>query len=214
MAAIAQVLDVRTIIFPETAALALGVWGLREPGWLKSPWHILVLPTVCAAMGVFVNHLAFPAMERELLILWAVLVLLTLMRSSLSPAISAGLLPIVLNIHAWLFVYSVFLATAIIWVSGRRGEEIPTTLAPSFSIWRANVGFVIVGTLWIGAAGIFGMHDVVLPPIMVFLYAAMKALPKGWGQVSRELAVLIVAASHRPGIWQFCMTPSPWRPRP
>jgi len=195
MAALAQVLHARTIIFPETAALALGVWVLRDPGWLRRPWHLVVLPTGCAAMGVFVNHGAFPTMVRELLILWVVLVLLTVMRSSLSPAISAGLLPIVLNIHAWLFVCSVFLATGIIWVSGRRREKTPTTtVALSFPSWWTYAGFALVGTLWIGAAGFFGVRDGVLPPLLVFLSGTMTAPPKGWGAVSRDTAVLMVAA--------------------
>jgi len=195
MAAVAQIFHVRTIIFPETAAMALGVWVLRDPEWLKRPWHIVVLPTVCAALSVSLNHSDLPTMARELLILWIVLVILTVTRSFLSPAISAGILPIVLNIHAWVFVYSVFVATGVIWISVRQravGANWPPERA--FPPWRTNMVFAIVATLWIAAAGIFGIRDAVLPPIMVFLYGSMRAQPKGWGNVSREIAVLIVAA--------------------
>lgn len=195
MAAVAQIFHVRTIIFPETAAMALGVWVLRDPEWLKRPWHIVVLPSVCAALSVSLNHSDLPAMVRELLILWVVMVILTVTRSFLSPAISAGILPIVLNIHAWVFVYSVFVATGVIWISVRQrgvGANWPPEWA--FPPWRANMVFAIVATLWIAAAGIFGIRDAVLPPIMVFLYGSMRAQPKGWGNVSREIAVLIVAA--------------------
>lgn len=175
--------------------MALGVWVLRDPEWLKRPWHIVVLPTVCAALSVSLNHSDLPTMARELLILWIVLVILTVTRSFLSPAISAGILPIVLNIHAWVFVYSVFVATGVIWISVRQravGANWPPERA--FPPWRTNMVFAIVATLWIAAAGIFGIRDAVLPPIMVFLYGSMRAQPKGWGNVSREIAVLIVAA--------------------
>ncbi|MCL5066516.1 MAG: hypothetical protein M1600_15820 [Firmicutes bacterium] len=84
MVAVAQIFHVRTIIFPATAAMALGVWVLCDPEWLKRPWHIVVLPTVCAALSGSLNHSDLPTMARELLILWVVVVILTVTRSFLS----------------------------------------------------------------------------------------------------------------------------------
>lgn len=195
MATLAQTLHVRTIIFPETAALALGVWVLRDPEWLNQPRQIVLLPTLCAALGVWMNHWTLPTMERELLILGVVLVILTVTRSSLSPAISAGMLPIVLNIQSWVFVYAVLAATGAIWIGvGRRGVRRHPRVDGTLPPWRSNAVFAIVAALWIGAAATFGIRDAVLPPLMVFLYGAMKAPPKRWGDVVREIAVLLVAA--------------------
>lgn len=192
MVAVAQMGHVRSVIFPEASSIALAAWVLRHPGWLRKPGHLVVLPTACAAMGVFMNHLGLSVIIREVLVLWVVLSVLVVTRSSFSPAISAGILPVVLNIHSWVFVGSVGLTTGIIWVSVR-GHRDDAIRLPSPS-WPAIASFAVVTTLWIVWAGVFGVRDVVLPPLMVFLYESMKSQPKSLANVSREIAVLVVAA--------------------
>lgn len=193
MAAAAQLTHNRTVIFPEAAAIALGSLALRNPRWLQVSWHLVVMPTVCAGLGVLLNHFAIGMVLRETIMLWAVLIVLTGTRSAISPAISAGVLPVVLDIHTWLFVGSVFITTALVWIVVVRSVQ-PVPKSALERTWRVSAAFGVASTLWILAAGSFHFHDIVLPPLMVFLYEALAAKSKTLGSVVREVSVLTLAA--------------------
>jgi len=48
MLALASALDTHAIIFPEGAALVMGIWVLGLPGWSASRWRVAALPPVRA----------------------------------------------------------------------------------------------------------------------------------------------------------------------
>jgi len=105
----------KDIIFPEIAALAFGAWVLDTRPWPGPAWTMWFSPTVGAVTGVLLLRFV-PASLAVLVCLAFVLVLFELQvsRSSISPTFSAAVLPIITNIHGWLYPASVCLMTALI----------------------------------------------------------------------------------------------------
>ena len=94
-------------LFPEGAALAFAVLTLRAPAWGGRPWTLALLPPACAALAVALTGLPLPRLAGEAVVLAVVLAALGLLRSRLSPALSAGLLPLVFGIATWGYVFDV-----------------------------------------------------------------------------------------------------------
>lgn len=65
MLVVAKLSKNTALIFPEGGAIALGCWVNQDKRWLEKPWHIVVLPTLAAALGVGLNLMktSFPIRE-------------------------------------------------------------------------------------------------------------------------------------------------------
>jgi len=98
MLIIGGVLGNRDLLFPEGAALAFGVLSLRLPEWRRSAAVLAVLPAACAALGVALVHAAVPRWVGEIAALTGAFVLLAVLRSRLTPSISAAVFPLVFDV--------------------------------------------------------------------------------------------------------------------
>lgn len=190
MLALASALDVHAIIFPEGAALAMGVWVLGHPGWTVSRPRILVLPPLCAAMGVVLAGSDLPVWSAALAGVALALALLKATDSRLAPAMSAAVLPIVFDVEAWSYPLAVTVICAAIvagmpWLQpppdpGVRAH--PTGRYP----WRVVVGAGIAIGAWILVGGeLLAVSSVALaPPLFV---SALEWLGRGGATVARAL---------------------------
>jgi len=114
-------LSLKEIIFPELAALAVGTWVLGNQRWLRRPWLICISPTLAALTGtVIVRFLPRYQVVDILLAFVVVSIELSIMRSHITPSISAGILPIFLKIDSIYYPLAVGGLTAII-VFSRQG---------------------------------------------------------------------------------------------
>lgn len=105
----------KDIIFPEIAALAFGAWMLEERPWPGPAWTLWFSPTLGAVTGVLI--LRYVPVPLSLSVGAAfVLVLLELewSRSSITPAFSAAVLPIITGIRSWRYPASVCLMAACV----------------------------------------------------------------------------------------------------
>jgi hypothetical protein len=115
MVAIAEYFNVSDIIFPEIAALAFGAWVMEERPWPGAAWTIWFSPTLGAVTGVLILHFLSHSIVAMVCIAFLfVLLELKLFRSSMSPSFSAAILPIITNIHGWIYPVSVCMMTAAI----------------------------------------------------------------------------------------------------
>jgi len=108
-------LSQKEIIFPELAALAVGAWVLGNQRWLDRPLLICISPTLAAVTGTIIVH--FLSQYQVVAILLAFVVVsieLSLMRSHITPSISAAILPIFLQIDSLYYPLAVGVLTAII----------------------------------------------------------------------------------------------------
>jgi len=115
MYTVAVILPQKEIIFPELAALAVGTWVIGNHRWLHQPLLICISPTLAAVTGIIIVH--FLSQYQVFAILLAFLVVsieLSIMRSHVTPSISAAILPIFLKIDSLYYPLAVGVLTVII----------------------------------------------------------------------------------------------------
>lgn len=111
----AVILPQKDIIFPELAALAVGTWVLGNHRWLQKPLFICISPTLAAVTGIIIVHfLSQYQMFAILLAFVVVSIELSIIRSHVTPSISAAILPIFLKIDSLCYPLAVGVLTYIV----------------------------------------------------------------------------------------------------
>ena len=164
MLALAYALGTHAIIFPEGAAIAMGVWSLALPGWSRSRWHVAALPPFCALLGVLLVRLELPAALAPILAAALALLVLQALDSRLAPAMSAAALPIVFGVDELSYPLAVLVICAVIaaampWLSRRRGPP----AAPGDATGRYPWGVVAGGLAAIAGWVLLGGELLALP---------------------------------------------------
>ena len=164
MLALAFALGTHAIIFPEGAAIAMGVWSLALPGWSHSRWRVAVLPPGCALLGVLLVRLELPPSVAAILGAALALLVLHALDSRLAPAMSAAVLPIVFGVDEFSYplavlVICVVVAATMPWLSRRRGPP----AAPGDATGRYPVAVVAGGLAAIAAWVVLGGELLALP---------------------------------------------------
>jgi hypothetical protein len=183
----AHLTGMAVVLFPELAALSHDVLVRPRGEWARQPLQLVLAPTLTAAFGLFcTRHLDY-AVWNILLIVIVSLAIIRLLRCSMSPAISAGVLPLVLHERSWLYPVAIFfdlglLALLLIlrrrWLS-REPEPTADDVTDSQIIdeleapprsrlwWAAFFSFV---TLVGAAAQLTGLRFLLFPPLIVMSY--------------------------------------------
>ncbi len=114
MAAGADLLGEREVIFPEVAALAIGLWTADRLVWNVHAREVPLLMTLSAVIGVLITrHVGAPVLVQLTMAFAVSALLMTTLRIPLIPSIAAILLPILLNTQSWLYPASVAVMTSI-----------------------------------------------------------------------------------------------------
>jgi CBS-domain-containing membrane protein len=96
------------ILFPELVALSHDVINRPQGKWASQPLRLIVTPTVTAALGLFLTrHLSYNVLSIALIVALS-LVFIRLTKSAIGPAISAGVLPLVLGERSWYYPLAIF----------------------------------------------------------------------------------------------------------
>jgi hypothetical protein len=153
MLGLASALGAHAIIFPEGAALAMGIWTLALPGWAASRWHVALLPPVAALLGVVVLRLGMPGHLAAILAAALALVLLQFADSRLAPTMSSAVLPIVFGVEELTYplsvlVISIVIAAAMPWLSRRRGPPPAPGDATGRYPWEVILGGLGAIAIW------------------------------------------------------------------
>lgn len=197
VAAVARGTGVSLLLFPELAALSHDVLTRPRGKWASQPIRMIVTPTLTAMAGLLVTRLAHYAAIPILVIVMASLAIIRLLRSSIAPAISAGVLPMVFDERQWMYPLAIFIGLVglvvllLIWrklsssTDARqlesRADSIDDALEtePTNRIWLVTLlAFVLVLAL----AGQFtGLRLILFPPLIVMAYEILghPELP-GW----------------------------------
>lgn len=128
MVAAADASELREIVFPEAAALCVGLWLMPKAVWNIRGWQIPLYLTAAAFIGLALN-LWLPACFEIRFAFAFVLVmgLLRLVRCNMYPTVSAAMLPVLINTSSWLYPVCVLLISTLL-ALGRgwlRQEERP-----------------------------------------------------------------------------------------
>ena len=183
----AHLTGVAVVLFPELAALSHDVLLRPRGEWASQPVQLLLAPAITAVFGLLCTRLLPYSVWTILLMVIVSLIVIRLLRCSISPAISAGLLPLVLNEHSWLYPLAIFLdlglLSLILLLRKRYAssasqpspqqaldslilDELET--APRSRLWLvALLGFVLL----VGAAAQHtGLRFLLFPPLIVMGY--------------------------------------------
>lgn len=168
----------REIIFPEILALAVGMWVADSPHWRVTPLTLCLAPTLAASFGVLlVRYSQLPPAAMILLAFVLTALLLETLRADLMPALSAGILPILIGTSSWNYPLAVALLCALVALGGifrarrrDRAGELPWPEGPaprqSLSFWGRLLAIITLPTV-VGPN--IGLPFLIAPPLIVTL---------------------------------------------
>jgi hypothetical protein len=111
VAGLADATDFKLLLFPELGALAYDV--LRRPHglWARSPILLIVTPFLAGLAGTAIAQVLPYGIFSVSLALVAALLILRYLQSPIAPAISAGILPLVLGVTSWWYPPALLVGT-------------------------------------------------------------------------------------------------------
>lgn len=183
----AHISGIYLLLFPELAALSHDVITRPRGKWASQPWRMILTPTLTAIVGLFVSrHVSYGAMAIAAVAL-ASLLLIKLLRSAIAPAISAGVLPIVLDERSWVYPAAIFaglvslVALLLLWRRYGPRTDHPSTneaehsrLVDALEAASHDRFWVITLLAFVLVLGIFAEHTglrfLLFPPLIVMAY--------------------------------------------
>jgi hypothetical protein len=101
-------------MFPELGALSHDVFTRPRGTWAKAPMLLAITPVITGAIGIAIaRSLPYGFLSVLLNVIGAIAVILA-MRSPIAPAISAGLLPLVLGVTSWWYPPGILFGTTLL----------------------------------------------------------------------------------------------------
>ena len=102
------------VLFPELGALSHDVMTRPRGTWANAPLLLAITPALTGVVGiVFTRSLPYGYLSVLLTVGGAIAIVLAL-RSPVAPAISAGLLPLVLGVKSWWYPPAILLGTVLL----------------------------------------------------------------------------------------------------
>jgi hypothetical protein len=171
------------VLFPELGALSHDVFTRPRGTWAGAPLLLAITPVLTGVIGIICTRaLPYGYLSVLLTVGGAVAVILVL-RSPIAPAISAGLLPLVLGVKSWWYPPAILLGTVILAVlsvlwrklslAQNWLEPINATEALDEAIEQTPAGsyWLIPLMLFVATAVLFvkltGLRFLLFPPLVV-----------------------------------------------
>ena len=176
MVGVAELTGEREIIFPEMAALTIGLWISDKHIWQVGNGQLILLMTLAAVAGVLiVRYSPLPFIFNIVAAFVIAGLILTTQRSTLYPLVSALILPVLLHTTSWVYPLSVLTMTIIIitvkHIFERNGVRSRFEYTPSdkpiksaVSIWTGMTACILL----IAAIGYYSTYIyIIIPPLIV-----------------------------------------------
>lgn len=176
MVGIAEYSGEKEIIFPEMAALTIGLWISNKRVWRIKDWQILVLMTVASIFGLLISLYSPLHLILNILLAFVIAgVIIVLSRSTLYPLISALILPVLLHTTSWIYPIAVFIMACILLIGKSimqrtrildKFEYEPSRypLKSTVFVWLS----MAVALLFMTALGYYtGVIYIIIPPLIV-----------------------------------------------
>jgi hypothetical protein len=171
------------VLFPELGALSHDVFTRPRGTWAGAPLLLAVTPALTAVIGIFSTRtLPYGYLSVLLTVGGAVAVILAL-KSPIAPAISAGLLPLVLGVESWWYPPGVLLGTVLLaaltllwkrlslvqnWLEPLSPAEVVDEAIgepPSSSYWLVPLMLFVAAAVLV--VKLTGLRFVLFPPLVV-----------------------------------------------
>lgn len=197
IATVANLTGAYYVMFPELGALSWDVMEHPRGRWASSPWMLPLTPPLTGILGTMVTRTMPYGEIAVLLTVTGCVAIIVALRSPVAPAISAGLLPLVLGVRSWwyppgiLFGCVLLAAISIPWrhYAGSHdpgGDEPADSIsapAPEAPASSAGISRILPPALWpllafvafaVVAVKLTGMRFILFPPLVVILYEMLS----------------------------------------
>jgi hypothetical protein len=203
------------LMFPELGALSHDVLTRPRGSWARAPIALAVTPVLTAIIGTIITRALPYGFFSVMLAVGGALIVIAAIRSPIAPAISAGLLPLVLGVKSWwyppgiLFGTTLLAALSIAWnyLDSRRlrrdndtdviadARDDALELPPSRLRWLwALLLFVAMA---VAAVDLTGLRFILFPPLVVIAYEMLghpAVCPWARRPLSLPIACFLTAA--------------------
>jgi hypothetical protein len=182
IAQLARVLGIPYLLFPELGALAHEVLTRPRGTWAGQPLRLIATPALTAVVGTIVTrHLPLGGWS-VVLTVGASVVAIAALRSSIAPAMSAGVLPLVLGVKSWVYppaillTLSVLAAISVLWrrrhsaARSATGGDVDGILEsqPRGRYWHVTLLVFVAAAA--EAARMSGLRFILFPPLVTMAY--------------------------------------------
>jgi hypothetical protein len=182
MSALGQASGLRLLLFPELGALTSVLFSDPGSRWARSPLLLVLTPALAAVAGIVVSRQLPYGPLPVALVVGAGLLLLGVLRSPVSPALSAGYLPLAMGIRDPTYPLAILLGIGSLVLVARvarpflsgagRSEGRDSGVAlPPLRLWLAPLVVFVAGALALG--GLLGTHLVLYPPLLVIAWETL-----------------------------------------
>lgn len=192
------------LLFPELGAMSHDVLTRPWGKWASQPVRLVVTPALGAAIGTWITReFPYSVLTIELIVILCLL-LIALLKSNIAPAMSAGVLPLVLGIKNWLYPASIVLGLVALvciflpwrWYYRRKhqgaAEDSNTDLNDVLETPATQKMWILPYFLFLTAmascAAASGLRFILFPPLIVIAYE-MFAHPTTCPWAGKPLAV-------------------------
>lgn len=183
IAGIAKWSAISYVLFPELAALSYDIFVRPNGTWARAPVMLVVTPVLAAVAGILIERQFGYGAESVALSVAASMLIIKLLKSPIAPALSAGLLPVVLDEGSWLYPAAILFGTGLLAISSyfyrrqyaRRAATSPASvnddvveLAPAQYAWLPFfLAFLAAAYL---LADLSGWRFIMFPPLVVIAF--------------------------------------------
>jgi hypothetical protein len=114
IATIANVTGAFYVMFPELGALSHDVFTRPRGTWARAPMLLAITPVLTGLVGTIFTRTLPYGYGSVLLTVGAAIIIIEVLHSPVAPAISAGLLPLVVGIKSWWYAPGIMLGTFLL----------------------------------------------------------------------------------------------------
>ncbi len=183
IAMIANVTGAFYVMFPELGALSHDVFTRPRGTWARAPMLLAITPVLTGLAGTIFTRTLPYGYGSVLLTVGAAVLIIEVLRSPVAPAISAGLLPLVVGIKSWWYAPGIMLGTfllaglSIVWKRYAAPEQItPEAMiqdavrdaieapSPRYTWLLALMAFVALAVFFVKLTG---LRFILFPPLVV-----------------------------------------------
>ena len=199
-----ELLGEREIIFPEIAAIAVGMLLAPHRPWQTSRTRVLVLILLSAVVGLAVSVLLpLPLWEKMCVAFLLAQVLLIFGGTSFAPLVSAAVLPVMLGTESMVYLIAAVSLTALILLVNftlerlhlRAPEPYRPVHPPEGRAWARVVLRCALGCLCIALAVTLRARYMVAPPMLVAFTEFMNAESPAKRKPVKAVALIALCAA-------------------
>jgi hypothetical protein len=214
VAKVAAVTGAGLLPFPELGALGFDIFTRPTGAWAQAPLLVIATPAAAAVVGTLVTKTMSYGLVSITLCIAGAMIIIRLLRSPVTPALSAALLPLSLGIASWWYPAAIVATTGCLALLSTRYNRIQASkihlLKPSVTdiqddemerpphqyVWLpVFVGFLL---LTYGISEITGLRLVLFPPLVAIafeMFAHAEVCPWAKRPFALPLACTITAAA-------------------